>query len=153
MPYYYSLPVVAEAEFAEAQKMLGTGLARILGYYEEDGAKSIRMIEEAMANDHAAAMVIPAHTLKGESRQFGATRLGELAEVIESTARRCVEQHQPPTEVASEVAMLRGCFAETLDLLKAAAAPAPTPSLLASPHMARPSGFSGGPRTFGRRSS
>ncbi len=41
MSYYYSLPVVVELEFAEARKMLGTGLARILGYYEEDGAKSI----------------------------------------------------------------------------------------------------------------
>ncbi|MBO9668950.1 MAG: Hpt domain-containing protein [Sphingobium sp.] len=150
MSYYYSIPVVAEAELAEARKMLGTGLVRILGYYEEDGAKSITAIEQALANENAAAMVIPAHTLKGESRQFGANRLAELSEVIEKAARRCLEEHKTPAEVASEVAMLRGCFAETLDLLKASA-PQPNPSLLATPHMARATPFASGPRTFGRR--
>lgn len=150
MSYYYSLPVVIEAELAEARKMLGTGLARILGYYEEDGAKSISAIEQALATENAAAMVIPAHTLKGESRQFGASRLAELAEVIEKTARRCVEEHKAPGEVASEVAMLRGCFSETLDLLKATT-PQASPSLLAMPHMARATPFAAGPRTFGRR--
>lgn len=152
MSYYYSIPVVAEAELAEARKMLGAGLARILGYYEEDGAKSITAIEQALAGENAAAMVIPAHTLKGESRQFGANRLAELSEVIEKAARRCLEEHKAPGEVASEVAMLRGCFAETLGLLKAAAPQAnPNPSLLATPHMARATPFAAGPRTFGRR--
>ena len=151
MSYYYSLPVVVEAELDEARKMLGTGLARILVYYEEDGAKSIALIEQALSDENAAAMVIPAHTLKGESRQFGAQRLAELAEVIEQTARRCLEEHKAPSEVASEVAMLRGCFAETLDLLRPVAAPSPTGSLLAQPHMARPASFVPGPRTFGRR--
>jgi HPt (histidine-containing phosphotransfer) domain-containing protein len=150
MSYYYSLPVVVDTELADARKMLGTGLARILGYYEEDGAKSIAAIELALASENAAAMVIPAHTLKGESRQFGAKRLGELAEVIEKAARRCVEEHKAPGEVAGEVAMLRGCFAETLDLLKATA-PQANPSLLATPHMARATPFAAGPRTFGRR--
>lgn len=150
MSYYYSIPVVAEAELAEARKMLGTGLTRILGYYEEDGAKSISAIEQALAHENAAAMVIPAHTLKGESRQFGANRLAELSEVIEKAARRCLEEHKAPTEVASEVAMLRGCFAETLDLLKTSA-PHASPSLLATPHMARATPFASGPRTFGRR--
>ncbi len=156
MSYYYSLPVVTEAELAEARKMLGAGLARILGYYEEDGAKSIARLEEAMATENAAAMVIPAHTLKGESRQFGATRLGELAEVIEKTARRCVEQHMAPTDVASEVAMLRSCFTETLALLKAAAPAAPSPVLAPQSYQStapRPITLGNAPRTFGRRGS
>ncbi len=46
--------------------------------------------------------------------------------------------------------MLRGCFAETLELLKAAA-PQASPSLLATPHTARATPFAAGPRTFGRR--
>ncbi|MBO9580532.1 MAG: Hpt domain-containing protein [Sphingobium sp.] len=150
MSYYYSITLVAEAELAEARKMLGTDLARILGYYEEDGAKSISAIEQALADENAAAMVIPAHTLKGESRQFGANRLAELSEVIENAARRCLEEHKVPAEVASEVAMLRGCFAETLDLLRAST-PQPHPSLLATPHMARATPFGPGARTFGRR--
>lgn len=152
MSYYYTLPIIVEAELAEARKMLGNGMARILGYYEEDGAKSISQIEQALAGDNAAAMVIPAHTLKGESRQFGAKRLGDLAEAIENAARRCVEQHSAPSVVASEIAMLRGCFSETLQALKGTpAAPAyPAPQAYQSA-AARPSPFASGPRTFGRR--
>ncbi|HZV57505.1 MAG TPA: Hpt domain-containing protein, partial [Sphingobium sp.] len=74
MSFYYTIPVVVEAELAEARRTLGAGMARILGYYEEDGAKSIGQVERALAEGNAAAMVIPAHTLKGESRQFGAKR-------------------------------------------------------------------------------
>jgi len=154
MSYYYSLPLVIEAELADARRMLGTGLPRILGYYQEDGAKSISAIEQALAGRNAAAMVIPAHTLKGESRQFGAKRLGDLAEAIEQTARRCVEHHSDPSEVAAEVAMLRGCFQETLAALNVAPSPvvqphAAAPSSFTPPP--RPTPFASGPRTFGRR--
>lgn len=147
MSYYYALPLVDEAELANARLMLGAGLARILGYFQEDGVKSIAHIEQAMQAGNPAALVIPAHTLKGESRQFGAKRLGDLAEAIEHAGRRCVEQRCAPSEVAGEVAMLRICFTETLTLLRAAAPAAPqTPQ-----PVARPVGFPAGPRTFGRR--
>ncbi len=153
MSFYYTLPVVIDAELAEARRTLGAGMARILGYFEEDGAKSIGQIERALADGNAAAMVIPAHTLKGESRQFGAKRLGDLAEAIEKTARRCVEEHTAPSEVAAEVAMLRGCFSETLAILRAAAGPqTPAPPQGHHPAVSRPSPFASGPRTFGRRS-
>lgn len=155
MSYYYSIPLVNEAELAQARAMIGPGLARIVGYFREDGAKSIVQIEEALAERNPAAMVIPAHTLKGESRQFGAGRLAEIAEVIEKTARRCIEQHEAPNEIASEVTMLRGCFVETLAILEPAA-----PTILASPQQAaytpsttpvRHTSFGTGPRTFGRK--
>lgn len=153
--YYYSIPLVNEPELAQARAVIGAGLARIIGYFREDGAKSIVQIEEALATGNAAAMVIPAHTLKGESRQFGARRLGDIAEVIEKTARRCLEQHTAPEEVASEVAMLRGCFVETLAVLEAGApaAPAPQPvSYAPAPVAPRPAAsFGNAPRTFGRR--
>lgn len=152
MSYYYTLPIIVETELAEARKMLGTGMARILGYYEEDGAKSISQIEQALAGENAAAMVIPAHTLKGESRQFGAKRLGDLAEAIENAARRAVEQRSAPSAVASEIAMLRGCFSETLFALRGTQAAPVYPAAPAYPHpAARPSPFASGPRTFGRR--
>lgn len=147
MSYYYSIPLVNESELAQARNMLGHDLPRIIGYFREDGSRSILQIEEALAAGNAAAMVLPAHTLKGESRQFGAERIGEIAEVIEKAVRRCVEQHDDPSEVASEVAMLRGCFVETLGLLETAA-----PSAPAAPRpTARPTSFGNGPRTFGRR--
>jgi HPt (histidine-containing phosphotransfer) domain-containing protein len=152
MSIYYATPLVNDAELAQARASLGTGLARILGYFREDGAKSILQIEEALAAQNPAALVIPAHTLKGESRQFGARRLAELAEVIEMTARRCVEQHSDPAEIAGEVAMLRGCFVDTLALLEAAtsATPRPVPTSF-SPAPPRPASFGHAPRTFGRR--
>ena len=69
--------------FAQSRAELGASFVRILGYFREDGVKSVAQIEEAMRQHNATAMVIPAHTLKGESRQFGADPLGELAEMIE----------------------------------------------------------------------
>lgn len=152
MSFHYETPLVDQSELAQARAVMGAGMARILGYFREDGARSIRAIEEAFTQGNAAAMVIPAHTLKGESLQFGARRLGGIAESIEQTARRCVEQRLPPSEVGGEVAMLRGCFNETLALLESAAPPSGT-SRPAVPGAAgtRPVTFGTAPRTFGRR--
>lgn len=110
-------------EFAAARAMLGAGLARILGYFHEDGIKSVAAIEEAFRNRNAAALVIPAHTLKGESRQFGAQRLGDIAEHIEMVARRCVEYRESPEELIEEVVSLRNCFEETVAALDAESNP------------------------------
>ena len=155
MSYYYALPLVDEAQLVEARRMLGGDMLRILGYFQEDGAKSIGQIEQAMATEQAAAMVIPAHTLKGESRQFGAQRLGDLAEAIEMAARRCVEQRCAPAEVAAEVAMLRNCFQETLTALGVtgpALALRPYPATPPTPTPLRPAAtLTLAPRTFGRR--
>ena len=156
MSYYYSIPLVNEAELTQARAILGTGLARIIGYFREDGVKSISQLEEALAARNAAAMVIPAHTLKGESRQFGARRMGDIAEVIENTARQCIEHHVEPDEVAGEIAMLRGCFVETLNILgdTGAAVPqayVPPAAAPRAPTPPRPTSFTPGPRTFGRR--
>lgn len=155
MSHYYALPLLNEAELAQARAALGAGMDRIVGYFREDGARAIVQIEEAFAARNAAAMVIPAHTLKGESRQLGARRLGDIAEAIETTARRCVEQHEDPVEVAAEVAMLRGCFIETLALLGDAPAPPIMPRPVVAPAAAapapRPAPPPASPRTFGRR--
>ena len=61
-------PLVNGAAFAQARTELGGNFIRILGYFREDGVKSVSQIEEAMRAHSAAAMVLPAHTLKGESR-------------------------------------------------------------------------------------
>ena len=72
-----------------------------------------------MRAQNAAALVIPAHTLKGEARQFGAEPLGALAERIEVIARDCVENHDTPDEAIADVAALRGLFQRTLTILEA----------------------------------
>ena len=97
---------------------LGASFVRILGYFREDGEKSVAAIEAAMRSRNAAAMVIPAHTLKGESRQFGAEALGMTAEIIETITRDCVEQRDEPTEALEHVVQLRPLFQETLELLE-----------------------------------
>jgi len=104
--------------FAQVRTELGADFVRIVGYFREDGIKSVAAIEEAMRARNAAALVRPAHTLKGESLQFGAEPLGRLAEHIEIVARRCVETHDSPDELIAEVVKLRPLFEETLALFE-----------------------------------
>ncbi len=109
--------------FARARSELGAGFVRILGYFREDGVKSVAAIEAAMRGANAAAMVIPAHTLKGEARQFGAEPLADLAETIETIARDCVELQDTPELALEHIARLRGVFEQTLTLLEREANP------------------------------
>ena len=99
---------------SQAREELGAGFVRMLTYFREDGRKSVLAIEEAMRGGNAAALVLPAHTLKGESLQFGAQPLAELAEKIEMVARRCVEHHETPTELLGDVVRLKPLFEATL---------------------------------------
>jgi len=109
--------------YALTRRELGPGFVRILGYFREDGIKSVAAVEEAMRANNPAAMVIPAHTLKGEARQFGAEPLGALAETIEMLARDAVEHHDGCEEALVHVVKLRGMFNETLGLLEQEATP------------------------------
>jgi histidine phosphotransfer protein HptB len=102
---------------------MGAGFVRILGYFREDGVKSVAAIEAAMRSMNAAALVIPAHTLKGEARQFGAAPLGDLAELIENIARDCVETHDTPDEALEPITRLKPLFDQTLTLLEREANP------------------------------
>lgn len=109
--------------FSRARSELGAGFVRILGYFREDGVKSVAAIEAAMRARNAAALVIPAHTLKGEARQFGAEPLGALAEKIETIARDCVENRDTPDEALELVVELGALFENTLQMLEREANP------------------------------
>ena len=109
--------------FGRARSELGAGFVRILGYFREDGVKSVAAIEAAVRAGSAVAMVIPAHTLKGEARQFGAEPLADLAETIEMFARDCVERQDTPELAVEHVVKLRPLFQETLALLEREANP------------------------------
>lgn len=104
--------------FGKVRAELGADFVRILGYFREDGVKSVGAIEEALRARSAVALVRPAHTLKGESLQFGAEPLALLAEHIELVSRRCVESRDEPDELMQEVAKLRPLFDETLALFE-----------------------------------
>ena len=115
--------IVDWVHFEKSRAELGPGFIRILSYFREDGAKSVYAIEQAMHEQDTVALVIPAHTLKGESRQFGAEPLAVIAELIEQTARMCVETHRFPDELVPEVVQLRKLFNETIDLFEKATNP------------------------------
>ena len=91
--------IIDWAHFEKSRGELGPAFIRILSYFREDGVKSIGQIEQAMRNENTTALVIPAHTLKGEARQLGAEPLAKIAELIETTARFCVESRRFPDEL------------------------------------------------------
>lgn len=115
--------VVDWTVFCAARSELGAGFARILGYFREDGEKAVSRIEAAMHGRDTAGLVLPAHTMKSEARQFGAEPLGALAEEIEFGARRAIEMGFFPDDLLPRVARLRPLYLETMEQLEAEANP------------------------------
>ena len=109
--------IVDWAHFEKSRAELGPGFIRILSYFKEDGVKSIAQIEQAMRSQNTTALVIPAHTLKGEARQLGVEAIAKVAELIETPARFCIESHRFPDELVPEVVELRRLFDETIAVL------------------------------------
>jgi histidine phosphotransfer protein HptB len=136
--------IVDWGHFEKSRAELGPGFIRIISYFREDGIKSIAQIEDGMREQNTAALVIPAHTLKGESRQLGAEPLAKIAELIEVTARMCVETHRFPDELVPEVVELRRLFNETVALFDKATNPLVTRSTSGS------FGRKAGNQSFGR---
>ena len=115
---FESAEIIDWSVFSRTRAELGAGFVRILGYFREDGEKAIARIEDAMQRRDAVGLVAPAHTLKSEARQFGAEPLGELAEEIEFTARRYVEQRMFPDELVPQVTKLRPLYRKTMELFE-----------------------------------
>ena len=115
--------IIDWAYFEKSRAELGPGFIRILAYFREDGAKSLAAIEQAMHDHDTVALVIPAHTIKGEARQFGAEPLSMIAEKIEQTARLCIETHRFPDELVPDVVELRRTWNRTIELFDKATNP------------------------------
>ena len=105
-------------KFSQMRTELGASFVRILGYFREDGEKAVAKIEEAMHRRDAAGLVLPAHTLKAEARQFGAEPVAALAEDIEHAARRALESRLFPDNVLPQAAQLRPVYLRTIALLE-----------------------------------
>lgn len=112
---------------------LGAHFSRILSYFAEDGVKSLDQIEDAVRNRDAVALVRPAHTLKGESLQFGAEALGYCAERVEMAARAGVEAHNFPAEIVEDAERMRPLFEEAIAALRLEVAPVAKPAPLRRP--------------------
>lgn len=106
--------VVNWTTFGQTRELIGGEFGKILGYYRDDAAKCVVAVEQAYKLRDAVSMVRPAHTLKGDSLQFGGEALGRLAEHIEHSARRCVEEHSAPDKLDADIIRLRPLLIETL---------------------------------------
>ena len=115
--------VINWTAFADTRSALGDAFIRILGYFREDGTKSVAAIENAMRERNSAKLILPAHTLKGEGYQFVAEKLAELAEEIEVSARRYVEIQQDPSELLEKIVRLRPLFERSLAALESEVSP------------------------------
>ncbi len=111
------------ARFAKTHADLGSGFMRVFGYFQEDGDKAITAIEQAVRANATTAIILPAHSLKSEARQFGAVALGDLAEHIEFHARDCLEWRTEPSALVEFVVNLRPLFQATIEALDAACNP------------------------------
>ncbi len=118
--------IIDWVHFEKSRAELGPGFIRILSYFREDGAKSIAAIEQAMHEQNTVALVIPAHTLNGEARLFGAEPLAAVAEKIEQTARFCIESRRFPDELVPDVVELRRLWSRTAELFEKATNPLQT---------------------------
>ena len=98
---------------------LGPDFARQLGFFREDGAKSLVAIEEAVRARSAIAMVRPAYSLGEDASEFGAVRLAALVARIEAAARGGVADGTFPLEAVEDVLKLRSTFNAALAALMA----------------------------------
>ncbi len=110
--------IVDWERFAQARAHLGNNFLRVIGYFQEDGKKSIDAIETALRTRNPIAVIGPADVLKSDALQIGALSLAELAEDIEFSARDCVELHQAPDGLLEQVLLLRALFTQTLEQLE-----------------------------------
>lgn len=115
--------VVDWGEFSRLRAELGANFVRILGYFREDAEKAVEEIALAMQNRDVHALVLPAHKVKAEARQFGAEALADLCEQIEDGGRHAVETRLFPDHLLPQVAQLKPLYRRTIDALEAATNP------------------------------
>ena len=114
----YDLPLIDWRIFDRTRRILGHDFARVFGYLLDDGAKSIRAIEQAVRELKAVEIILPAHCIKGEALHFGAAQLAMLASTIEFDARECVERRVDPTGLIADIAKLRPLFETSITELQ-----------------------------------
>jgi HPt (histidine-containing phosphotransfer) domain-containing protein len=79
------------AAIDELLRMVGDDrefVGELIDTYLEDSPKQLEAMRDAIREEDASALVRPAHTLKSNSRNLGATALAELCAELEAGARR-----------------------------------------------------------------
>jgi HPt (histidine-containing phosphotransfer) domain-containing protein len=82
-----TLDVTVLAELREAVGDDPVFVDQLVDTYLEEAPGFLAAIDAAVASRDAAALVVPAHTLKGNSNTMGATALGVVAKVLEDRGR------------------------------------------------------------------
>jgi HPt (histidine-containing phosphotransfer) domain-containing protein len=75
----------------ELMRMVGDDrefLGELIDTYLDDSPTQLAAMRDAVQSGDAAALVRPAHTLKSNSRNLGATALADLCAGLEADARR-----------------------------------------------------------------
>ncbi|HLF01150.1 MAG TPA: Hpt domain-containing protein [Anaerolineales bacterium] len=84
-------PILDEAALSLLRELRVEGepdiFAELISAYEQEAPALIAAIRGAVADAHPEEMRAAAHTLKGASRNLGATRLGNLCAEIETTGK------------------------------------------------------------------
>ncbi len=104
--------------FSQARSELGAGFVRILGYFREDGVKSVAAIETAMRAPQRGRHGASGAYAEGRGPPIRGRAAGALAEKIETIARDCVENRDTPDEALQSVVELRPLFDKTLKMLE-----------------------------------
>jgi CheY-like chemotaxis protein len=126
--------------FASAAEMLREKLGLVVSYYIEDADNYINRIAAALEANDPVNVMVPAHTLKSSSRQFGVTRLADLAARAE-VAARAVKDGQRAEDMWPLLARMQEALAAAkpfFEKLKGSTAAVPKNTLPAPP--ASPSG-------------
>ncbi len=76
-------PAAIEALRALSPDTDGTFLRELIEIYLQDTPERLADLDAALAQNDAKALMRAAHTIKGSSSNFGATRLAHLAQEIE----------------------------------------------------------------------
>ncbi len=79
------------AAIDELLRMVGDDrdfLGELIDTYLEDSPRQLEAMREAVGEGDVSALVRPAHTLKSNSRNLGATALADLCADLEAGARR-----------------------------------------------------------------
>lgn len=79
------------ALFEDARNLLGQKFTKLLRYFIEDAQAYLDQIDHGLAEKDVGLVVIPAHSLKSSSYQFGAVAMSCTAAEAEEEARRIVE--------------------------------------------------------------
>ena len=111
------LPVLDNRRFHEIRELMGDQLAPTIESYAADSKRLVSDIMQAFESTNAKDMVLPAHTLKSSSGQFGALRLAETARSIEQGAKMA----RSPAEIIAlslYISKLESQLQETLKMLE-----------------------------------